>query len=358
MSERFTNQTPLAARALLLNDERGATTLTWVAKATYAIGTNGLTLAEPQREVRLTDEYGAEPAASPLRLPSDAVVGKTATDILVIGHAHPASKPAASCEVQLRVGESSHSLKVFGNRRWTIEHDTAVISDPEPFETIPLSYEYAYGGVDPRTRDADQPQSDPRNPLGIGYLVWDESTPADQGKHKLDAQQLASIKDLPLPNIEAPDELITTPTDRPQPAGFGPLAPNWEPRLANAGTYDDFPLLPTDFDRKFHNVAPAPLQVPDFLKGGELVQLVGANADGPLQFAVPTFALEARVKLMNSEPQTVELVLDTVLLDADESCVELVFRGGKVLHGRVHELESSELVGSVQPAADDEASDE
>ena len=45
-------------------------------------------------------------------------------------------------------------------------------------------------------------------------------------------------------------------------AAFGPVGRHWEPRVRYAGTYDDrwtedrMPLLPKDFDDRFHNAAP------------------------------------------------------------------------------------------------------
>jgi hypothetical protein len=49
---------------------------------------------------------------------------------------------------------------------------------------------------------------------------------------------------------------------RPSPAGFGPIACHWQPRVGFAGTYGDawvanrLPLLPDDFDDRFFQSAP------------------------------------------------------------------------------------------------------
>jgi hypothetical protein len=84
-------------------------------------------------------------------------------------------------------------------------------------------------------------------------------------------------------------------------------------------------LLPLDFDDRFMQVAPADQIVPRPLRGGELVQLVGLNRKGPMQFALPTrnLAVSARIR------GTVErhaAVLDTVLVDSDQERIVLTWR--------------------------------
>ena len=75
------------------------------------------------------------------------------------------------------------------------------------------------------------------------------------------------------------------------PAGFGPIARHWEPRVRWAGTYDKRwqrtrkPLLPDDFDDRFHQCAPEDQQVDGGLIGGELVELLTSRRKAAWRFA-------------------------------------------------------------------------
>src|SRR6185312_7848826 len=132
-----------------------------------------------------------------------------------------------------------------GTRRLLKRSGAVRVSDPEPFDTIPLIYERAFGGWDRRSEDANEHRCEMRNPAGVGFR--DRSLGGDD--------------DLVLPNLEHPDHPFRSYGDAPPPAGFGFIAPNWQPRLALAGTFDVAwdrtrkPLLPKDFDRRFFNAA-------------------------------------------------------------------------------------------------------
>ena len=59
---------------------------------------------------------------------------------------------------------------------------------------------------------------------------------------------------------------------------LGPLGRHWQARVGFAGRYDDawlaerFPFLPTDFDERYFQSAPAD-QWTDHLRGGEVLLL-------------------------------------------------------------------------------------
>lgn len=293
----FINSTPYEGDALLLADEHGATTLTWVVKASF--GFDGDVAAEPA-PIRLVDEYHGEPGTSELRYPSDAVVGKVATDVLLLGSAYAAGKLVH--DVELRVGDLVRSARVFGAREWVRDGDNVTMGAPEPFEELALRYEHA-------GHDAE------RNPLG------------SEG----------------IPRIEDPASLVAGEEDVAEPVGFGPIPPHWEPRRSFAGTFDEawrserHPLLPEDFDRRHWNVAP----LQGAIAGGEEVTVAGLRQ--PLAFQLPELSLHVRVTLQGSEPEQLALVLDTVLIDADEGRTELVYRASKRIHHRAHKIERSEI---------------
>src|SRR5262245_21222552 len=97
-----------------------------------------------------------------------------------------------------------------------------------------------------------------------------------------------------LPILEDPRALIKTPRDTPAPTGFGFLGRAWQPRLAFAGTWDErwrqdrCPLLPLDFDERYHNGAPADQIATPHLAGGEPVAVTGASPRGELRFDLPS----------------------------------------------------------------------
>ncbi len=356
-NDGFTNHTELIANALLLHDEHGAVSLTWIAKQSYSISiaSGVLEVAAEQSPIRLADVYRDDPASSSLLYPSDAVVLKDATDVIVLASAVPAQPPAPSCDVELCVDKLRHRLRVFGNRRWVRAGEALVISDPEPFEHMPICFERAFGGSDLSASDSTQdggPQGDPRNPVGVGF--WQPSVEPSSPELAAAARErvLAVRTDTPLPNIENPESLIERADDQPEPAGFGAVAPHWQPRAGLAGTFDEpwrklrCPLLPEDFDRRYFNAAVAPLQLEGALQGGEAVSLTGAHADGPIRFRLPLVELLARSQLRGQPLEERSLVLDTILLDANNLVVELVWRASQRVHGRLDDLQMYELVES------------
>ena len=94
-------------------------------------------------------------------------------------------------------------------------------------------------------------------------------------------------KVLPLPNVEYPDRPVTSPSDRPEPAGFMPLDLMWPQRHAKTGTYDDtwfrerWPYFPEDFDWTFFNVTPEDQWAKEFFSGEEDIELTNMHPRHP-----------------------------------------------------------------------------
>src|SRR5262249_2144230 len=149
------------------------------------------------------------------------------------------------------IGPLRKKLRVLGDRVWKAGFLGPKLGDPQPFSQMPLIYERTFGG-----QHGDPPQSDPRNPVGRGFVT-----------------RKADLPDTLAPNIEDP-------SDKTRPAGLGPIAPNWSPRCDRAGPYDAAwheqrkPLVPADFDDRFFQAAPDDQQVPGYLSGGEEVELI------------------------------------------------------------------------------------
>lgn len=112
-------------------------------------------------------------------------------------------------------------------------------SAPEPFVTIPLRYENAFGGT-VQTQDGGVVAQEPRNPVGCGLYL-----------HQKGAM------DQRLPNLEDPENRITSWDGAAIPSSYGPIPAGWQPRLGLAGTYDKqwvderIPLWPQDINPRF-----------------------------------------------------------------------------------------------------------
>ena len=320
------NRTPFAAERGWVRDRNGAEVWLVAVKATFDILPDGSTeVSKEQPPVLRVPEYHGDPGKSSMKYEADLVLTKKTTDILVIGHAWaPAGKPATELDVGFRVGPVQKILRVFGDRQWGALGPTS----PQPFVQMPIVYERAFGGVDPKSSRPER-DWDWRNPVGCGYAV---------SKSHLDG--------CAVPNIEWRDRPIRTGDDRPPPASFGAIASHWQPRASFAGTYDDKwmktrqPLLPEDFDDRFFQCAPPDQQAPQFLIGGEPVVLLNLTPGGDLRFALPRIHLgfETRFYDGSSEIHT-NRKLHTVILEPDYPRVSLVWHSALPCHFKVQKLE-------------------
>lgn len=318
------NRTPFAAERGWVRDVSGAEVWLVAVKCTFDIGADGSTVvSEVQPPVLRVPEYVGEPGRSSVRYDTDLVLTKTTTDVIVIGHAYaPDGRPVTQIDVGFRVGTLQKVIRVSGDRVWERFGKSA----PLPFTTMPLTYERAFGGTDPRSADARD--CDWRNPVGTGYAVSEESAIG-----------------LALPNLEYPDAMVHTWHDRPQPAGLGPVAGHWQPRVALAGTFDDGwmktrqPLLPDDFDNRFFQAAPADQQTDSFLRGGEDVVLHRLTPIGDLRFFLPKVFLGFDTRFYDGSREIHQnRNLHTVILEPDIPRVSLVWHSALPCHFKVHKL--------------------
>ncbi|MEO0558953.1 MAG: DUF2169 domain-containing protein [Bacteroidota bacterium] len=332
------NSSPFQAAPAAVADLDGADYLVLLLKATYTLdGQGGMAPSETQRPVELADTFVGDPGTSSLTYASDLSMGKASTDVILVGSAYPSRAGDRESEVGIQVGSARATLRVFGDREWQSALGVTRMSRPAPFECIPLQYERAAGGTD-TTPSAERDHAfEPRNPVGVGFR-------ASRSRRVVDASRL--------PNFERPDELIRTPDDRPAPAPVGFVAPGWTPRADYAGTYDDAwantrsPLLPSDFDPKFFDVAPPGLSVPGRLNGNEHGAAMGVSPYGLLRFTLPGLQPSAEAAGRSLGRCPVELALDRVVVDGDAGLhgeVVLVWSGGlRVPHG-FHDLEALSL---------------
>ncbi|MCH9687509.1 MAG: DUF2169 domain-containing protein [Deltaproteobacteria bacterium] len=327
---QLNNTSPFAAEMFGLPDLDGVDHLYVVVKATFDITDRGLCVADEQQPVTLADEYFAEPGQSSLRYASQAHLPKPGTDVVLIGDAcAPRERPVERVDVSVSVAGRSKSAWVHGDRHWTEGVGGIRPSQPRPFVRVPVVYERTFGGTHVPDPDRDEYQAEPRNPVGCGFL----------GKR--------SARDLlgqPVPNVELPGATVGAPATKGTPVGFGPIAPSWQPRSSHAGTYDEHweqtraPFLPRDFDPRFFHVAPEPLLFPVPLRGGEPVVMLGFHPGGVQRFALPRceFGVQAT---MGSHTESIELRLETVMLEPTDERVSLSWRGALSADKRMLRIE-------------------
>ena len=333
-----TNPTPFEAAPAAVADRDGADLLVVVLKATYALdGEGGMAPAETQRPVEWADRYAGDPATSSVTYASDLAIGKASTDVVLTGSAYPRRAGDREGEVGVQVGAARATFRVFGDREWQSALGVTRMSRPEPFERIPLAYERAAGGTDDSPSAARDHDFDARNPAGVGFL-------ARRTRRVVDASRL--------PNFERADALVRTPDDRPPPAPVGFVAPGWQPRVGFAGTYDDAwsetrsPLLPTDFDERFFDVAPPGLTVSGRLRGNEHGAALGVSPTGLLRFTLPGLAPVAEVATRSAGVLPVDLGLDRVVVDGDggqSGEVVLVWSGSTRLARGFHDVRGIQI---------------
>jgi hypothetical protein len=323
------NRTPFAAERGWVRDRDGTEIWLVAVKATFDVLPDGSTqVSKEQPPVLRLPEHHGEPGKSSIKYDADLVLTKTTTDVIVVGHAHaPGGHAVAQLDVGFRVGGVQKILRVTGDRAW----GTFGATSPQPFASMPLVYERAYGGADARSK-APERDWDWRNPVGTGFVV--------DGSH---ADGVA------LPNVEYPKEAVGSWKDRPPPAGFGPVAGHWQPRVALAGTYDDHwmktrqPLLAEDLDDRYFQCAPVDQQTPSFLRGGEAVALLNLRpGGGTLRFALPKVYLGFETRFYDGSREVHKRrALHTVILEPDHPRVSLVWHSALPCHFKVQKLEKT-----------------
>jgi hypothetical protein len=321
------NRTPFAFEAVYPTDEEARPLLVTVVRATYEIVGRQLQIAEKQAPVPIAGKlWGDDAATSSWKLEPEMAFIKLATDVVLVGHAHPPRVGITEMDVGFQVGPVSRTARVIGDRVWVPSMGDAVMTRPQPFEKIPLQWERAFGGWD---YTVDPPDYEPRNPVGTGY----------RSRHG------AFQEGIRLPNIEDPAHLIRSYGQVVTPVGFGFTSANWQPRVELGGTYDEqwfkerMPALPPDFKRLFFNAAAPGLVAPGYLRGDEQVAVVGASPLGTLSFRLPGAPPPVcTIQLGRRVDATVRTQLDTVVVNTDEDRVYLTWRGYLPLRNGPHDV--------------------
>lgn len=355
----FINFTPFPALAFQALDQNTEKYHVVVMRATLDIKDGGiLQYSEDQSPLAVTDEYFGGMNKSSVKQESDLSPFKPTCDVIVNGTAYaPEAKPCPSFEAGIRIGGSSvenpdaeqtileKRLRVTGPRCWKEEDDEWNLTEPEPISSLPLRYEYAYGGEcrinldDPAADQLDAeflltPEQREQHPDGpdqapAAHTVC-ENNPIGMGFTEPWYLKATDIKIIPAPQIESPNDPVGEFGKHYVPQGFGIIGKGWLPRRTLCGTVDDNFIasdkpLPDDFDFAYWNCAHPEMQVP-FLKGDETIELTNLTPGGELVLQLPGHLPYALVGYEDGAITQTGVKLDTLIIEPQKGRVSCVYR--------------------------------
>lgn len=315
---KLVNTTPFRARLVPGMDIERRDTLTVVIKGTFVPGADAVAqIAAEQAEVALADVHWGDPASSSVRYESDLAPTKPGTDVVLNGTAYAPRGGADALVVQLRAGPLSKAIRVLGTRYWGQDaFGRYRPSAPARFDSIPLTYENAFGGGAPAKERGAAPKGDPRNPVGAGWFAPGDAPTAESR----------------VPHLEDPSTPLGAPGEQPAPACFGFVHRSWAPRAALAGTCDETwrktraPFLPLDFDPRHHLAASSGLSSSRRFVGGEPIHASHVRPGGlAFHCTTPTTALDVKV-LVRGEDRVERAALDTVVVEPDAERILCTWR--------------------------------
>ena len=281
------NTTPHLAELFVPTDKHGRRRCVVVIKATFTVRPeDGRAVpAEEQAPFVYADQHHGDPGTTSIRYECDFVPVKPRAEVLVNASA---VAPEGRAVRQLEVGFAGPGIAkravVTGDRVWVEGANGIQPSSPQPFTTVPLVYERAFGGSDHSHERTFMNGTELRNPVGVGF-------------HLNGARE--TILGLPLPNVERPEARQTSWSDKPEPVGFAGLGRGWRPRIGFAGTYDQhwlddvFPFLPEDFDDRYFQAAPADQQL-EALSPGARFGCLNMSEGGRFVAELPELAVPVR----------------------------------------------------------------
>jgi len=261
-------------------------------------------------------------------LPSDAVPRRdSAFEVIVLGAAHGRGRP--SHMVELTVGEHRQQLLVLGDRHW-VRHGQAAISQPVPFDVLPLRWDRAFGGSSECWIDKDSAidLEHPMNKYGRGFDA--EKLARDYGqafKAPAGFPKLAADYRRALPNLEDPRSPIRRWEDEPRPYCWATLPTDIGAHMQRV--YDHVrttgtPLAENEMLRMTYHRAH-----PDWIlprpKAGAMITLMGMTKEGPWSFALPKLRVLADYEL-GERTGTRELEPHMLVLLAHEQRFYIVYR--------------------------------
>ena len=296
-----------------------------IIKAGYAIDveTGVLTPLKKKPTIEAADQHEGDPLKSALIAAGESSPPKVGGEFYILGATltlPSVSTTAAEASVNLTHNNGrkfSKTIRAAGKRQWQGTWLLPSASKPEPLTPISLGYKNAYGGSDEEAGPKEKQPTYLANYAGKGYLA--------------DSKRCSGIE---LPQLEVAP-FINSPSDRPQPAGFGPLPVFWEPRRKEQGTPDleaakrgNCPYGP-DAQPTMHNCAPLDQRFPNPWQGGETLTLTNILSGLPYGKAccitLPRIAPQLSLT-EKGETRLLASVCDTFWIDAQKNHLYLIYR--------------------------------
>lgn len=303
-------------------DNEGREHLVLAIKATYRIPANDKKPRPliPAQPLLTADSYVGDPGTTAPLAEHDFCLRKQKCDVVFNASAHaPDGRPVKTLTVAAKVGSMAKQLRVCGSRNWLPAVLGWQASEMQPFTSMPLHYGNAFGGMHFWQHDGQtQIEMYMDNGVGTGY--------ASKAPVNL-------VAGLPLPSLLVPGDEVRKPDDGVRPVAFSALPRNHPQRRRYAGTYDDnwrqndFPLLPRDFDIRYHQSVPEDQQI-DFPRGGEEVMLQHMMPGRPaVRFRLPRLD-NMPVQVLTVDYQVIkpDVVVDTLYFEPDEGRFSVVWR--------------------------------
>jgi hypothetical protein len=284
--------------------------MTVVCKATYQLTPVESPLTDWQEPLNDVDGHLNDDPLRSVRAPGDFAPFKIRADVVLVGNAFvPGRTPVRSLTARMVVGAVDKSIEVTCDRMFTQD---GRLQEAPSFANMPLLYERAAGGPDTR------------NPVGIRATARD------------------TYGQLPVPNLQPPGMLVSTPTDHIEPIGYGPIAATWAERRDRLGRHAATfapesiaeSLVPDDIDPLYFNVAPRDQQL-DSLRENERIMLENLHPAYPrlvtsLAGHKPRAFIDGRAGGVQSLP----LRADLLWIDTDRAICTLTWRAQVSLKDR------------------------
>jgi len=342
------NYLPYVVDVRSTKDAQGYPFASLMLKATYTLPTAGNMPAVAQEQVPWfysdvpVNATGAAACDHEVDMPDE----KPFPEFLVAGSAHaPYGRPCERFAFGVAVGDTEKRLLAVGARTWQRGVLTGEASPIEPLLSVPASYAYGFGGMDPTSRE-DDPQWCPANFAGSGYS-------ANPSSGKTDGMRL--------PQLEPLWRRCNRPGTRFPSLGLGPLGRAWVPRRNWAGTYDQqwqdtrWPDLPLDFDARYLQSAAQDQWLTSELSRLPVVLTNMTPAHGPhgseVHFELPVLEYFATVIPRRGDRTRVQLRADTLVLEPDAQRFSVIARKQVPLNEGLHEIREVEFGDRRAPEA-------
>lgn len=359
----FTNYTPFPALAFQGIDQGEQKFHVLVLRQTLSFANGPLAYVDEQAPLCAEDEFFGEANTSSVRQESDLCHYKPKCDVLVNATAvAPGAQPVPRFAVRLKVSDPQgqrvleKTLTVTGARAWEKSPTGWKLNAPEPLSSLPLRYEYAYGGQcrvnadDPHSAHVPKafrltPEQQAQHPEQanppLAHTVC-ESNLLGQGYSEPWYRDALKLTRIAAPQIEALDDPIRE-IDKPYaPQGLGVRHKGNPARRKLGGTIDAAFIesdrwLPEDFDFAVWNAAPEDQQC-DFLQGDETLELINLcppNTPGALRdtagntilrLALPGDLPFVLVNYPDGRVGELSAHLDTLIIDTERKEVSCVWR--------------------------------